>query len=831
MNHMGWAAICLGIVVGTAAAKIEAQQPESRGDHGTISGTVLAADVSSPLPLAIVSLVRVDATTSGPAATLEIPGNAETLVTGDDGSYRFTQVKPASYRVHIRRIGYRPSAVDVELRRPTDVSVSIALEVAPVRLLPIEVHATSLDLYGRGNGVDGRDGNGRVEIEHWRQRSFLTSDVRALTHEDVLEAVTVGAADPFRALQRLPGVTTRDNWTAEVWTRGAAWDHTRVYFDGLPLFNPLHAGGVTTAINEDVLGSVVFHPGVRSVSHGEGAAGVIDFTSRPAGGTGDLRGFGTVSLFAQGVTMERRFLDGRLGAVVGGRASLSSTDILNDLPRDYADVAGRADVDLGNDRYLELSGIWERDWIRESLSDGPTDNTAGWGNSAARVTYHMPVPGAYSKHSIGVSQFDQVVRRTEPGLFIEQFDESKPTQADTDSRIRHVTVAGEFGSLIPDETETGWRAGYQVTYHSLSYDGPPPAPYPIQTFASRPVLKEKLTVASLWGETRWKPATRLSLQGGIRVQASGPISGQGRIRLAPQLSGRYAVTERLFLTAGVGRSYQHLQALAPAGLLVGPGLPTSHYWLLAGDSTPAIRSDVATLGAEHWLGYDWLASVNLYARRSSGIALVDPTPGPIPGTPNIVEGTNVARGVETSVRRLAGSFTWSIGYTLGFSDMEAAGLRFPSAADRRHAFDFTSIWRTPLRLFGGSFTFAQGYTFASGAPYTRVHPGNFTCDEEQDRCVPIVPDVLDQPNAVRSEWHLGLDQRLDWDWEFAAWKLGLFFYQRVGLSYSNDLTYTLRRGGGCSRESIDSPFCGPESDQFEPDMTINSLQLGLRVAF
>ncbi len=831
MNRVGRAATYFTLVAGTAAAELEAQQREPNRDGGTISGTVLAADASSPLPLALVSLIRLDAVSSLSPATLAIPGGTATLVTGDDGSYRFTRIQPASYRLHIRRIGYRPASVDVELKRPTSVNVSAVLEVAPVRLRLLEVRATSLDLYGRGNGGEHGTGNGRVEAERWRQRSFLTSDVRALTHEDVLEAVTVGAADPFRALQRLPGVTTRDNWTAEVWTRGASWDHTRVYFDGLPLFNPLHAGGVTTAINEDVLGSVVFHPGVRSVSLGEGAAGVINFTSRPAGGTGDLRGFGTVSLFAQGLTVERRFLDGRVGALLGGRTSSAGADILDDLPRDYADVAGRFDVDLGNDRYLEVSGIWERDWIKESLDEGPTDNRGGWGNTAVRLTYDVPLPRVYSRHSLGASQFELVVRRTEPGPFIQQFDEHNPTQPDTDGRIRYVTVAGEFGSLIPDETETGWRAGYQLSHHWLSYDGPPPAPYPIQTFDSRPTLSEQLTVASLWGESRWKPARQLSLQGGIRIQALAAIADQGRIRLAPQVSGRYAVAEGFNLTAGVGRSYQYLQALAPAGLLIGPGLPMSHYWLLAGESTPAIRSDVASLGAECWLSHDWLASLNLYARRTSGIALVDPTPGPVPGTPKIVEGQNFARGVETSVRRLAGGFTWSVGYTLSFSDMAAAGMRFPAGADRRHAFDFTSNWRMPLRLLGGSFTFAQAYTFASGAPYTRLHPGTFTCDAERDLCVPIVPDVLDEPNAARSKWHLALDQRLDWDWRFSAWRLGFFFYNRVGLSYSNDITYTVRRDGGCRRASADSPFCTPAHDQFEPDMSVRSIQLGLRVAF
>jgi hypothetical protein len=91
--------------------------------------------------------------------------------------------------------------------------------------------------------------------------------------------------------------------------------------------------------------------------------------------------------------------------------------------------------------------------------------------------------------------------------------------------------------------------------------------------------------------------------------------------------------------------------------------------------------------------------------------------------------------------------------------------------------------------------------------------------------------VLDAPNAERSQWHLSLEQRLDWDRPFSAWRLGFFFYNMVGLSYANDLTYTLIRGGGCRRERLDAPFCSAERDQFEPDMYVRGVKLGLKVAF
>src|SRR5207247_2600455 len=109
----------------------------------------------------------------------------------------------------------------------------------------------------------------RVDMERDRQRRYLASDVRGLTAADLLEAQTVGEPDVLRALQRFPGVTTRDDFTAQLWTRGARWSDTRVYYDGLPLFNPVHAAGAISAVQPEAIGAAYFHPGVRSAALGE----------------------------------------------------------------------------------------------------------------------------------------------------------------------------------------------------------------------------------------------------------------------------------------------------------------------------------------------------------------------------------------------------------------------------------------------------------------------------------------------------------------------------------------------------------------------------------
>src|SRR5207245_6958546 len=115
-----------------------------------------------------------------------------------------------------------------------------------------------------------------------RRGRFLASDTRALTGADLTEAVTLGETDPFRALQRLPGVATRDDFTAELWTRGGRWTDTRVTFDGLPLFSPVHVAGVFAGVDPDPVGSACVYPAVRPAASGGGGAATLVMTAGPA---------------------------------------------------------------------------------------------------------------------------------------------------------------------------------------------------------------------------------------------------------------------------------------------------------------------------------------------------------------------------------------------------------------------------------------------------------------------------------------------------------------------------------------------------------------------
>src|SRR5262249_3770701 len=135
------------------------------------------------------------------------------------------------------RVGYVAASVDIKLAESKSSPVSVGLVVVPVRLRAMEIRAT--DSTPPNARLGGTPEGDRIAEARARQKAFLSTDARELTTADVVEGATLGGSDVFRALERLPGVTQLDDWSAKLWVRGSRWDQSRVYYDDLPLFDPL----------------------------------------------------------------------------------------------------------------------------------------------------------------------------------------------------------------------------------------------------------------------------------------------------------------------------------------------------------------------------------------------------------------------------------------------------------------------------------------------------------------------------------------------------------------------------------------------------------------
>jgi hypothetical protein len=790
--------------------QVDAEPADGRG-RGGISGAVLDAGSGAPLEGATVLLQPevIGAFPAGPASGSPFAAAVRAVLSDRAGGYRFDDLPAGMYRIYVTRFGYRPYSVVVELRGAASSPVGIGLAAEPIPLQPVVSTGHSRGLYesARTSGPDLD--MARLVAAEQRRRKFLTTDSRELTHADVIEAVTLGEPDVLRALQRLPGVSTRSDYTAELWTRGAPWSHTRVYFDGIPLFNPLHALGIVSGIGSNAIGAVWFHPGTRPASMGEGAAGVIDLQSRRASGAGELNVNGDLSLVSAGLALDQRVLDGRAGWMLAGRRTY--IDWLSGLarhagnqddgsfPYGFSEVTGRVDAWVGERSVIEASWLWERDYLTSTREADPLDLRADWGNTAGRVSFTTRAGGLNIRHTVAASAHDSQVL---PDAWREAWrDNQVPSSAFawrlSESGVAYTAVSGTVWPEPATLAGPRWSAGYAFERHTADYTGPQVLPVPRQGGVAPPALETgsglnggmgmrwsaALPMAVAWGEHTLEPVDGLGVRVGVRVEASEPLANMGPVRFAPRLSARYAVSSEVALSAGLARVFQYTQALGPGGVHIA-SLISTDAWLVAGPYVPAISSDIATAGLEAWLAPGRVFTMNVSARHAAGLAVSDPRPGRIFTRPMFVHGENRAYGLELSARQITGTVTGAVSYTLSKSEMAASGLRYPAAADRRHVLSTTAMLRLASALRVGA-----AYTAATGVPFTRAVGTVEECANEPG-CDPQQLPWMGEPHESRAPTFASLDLLFDWSRRVGSVEIGAYAQLRNALGRENATVYT-----------------------------------------
>lgn len=782
-----------------------------------IHGVVVDAQSGDPIEGASIGLEPVP---SGalPSDQPGVPGfipMTRAFSTGPDGRYRFSGLSRGTYRLRVVRLGYRSATLDIHYDAPADPRVSVGLEIHPIELEGLDLASTSDVRTGLGAAPFG-DAS-RVTQHRMRQVRFVQGDVQEITPADVADAVTLGETDLLRALQRLPGVVADDDWSAEPWTRGSRWDETRIYLDGLPLYDPLHFGGAFTSMSPDLVGGMTFFPGVRPASAPAASAGLVDLRTRSAAGSERLDALAQVSLLSGRIAIDRPTGPGS-GITFSGRRTYVDEITRGEpvdrdrIPYRFTDLGGRWDQGLGKRFRLELSAVRAEDRVLGDVPHAVKGARGQWGNDMIRGTLQMDRWAHRFRLTTGGSRYNAHLEATE-------FDPDREdlSDASTAAPLRNAIATDVTELTVAPLTDGGnpprWEAGWRATSTSVSYDGPAALPFPGGSGAGTLRFDTNRTVEALWGTLRETPRPDVDVTLGLRLESSGD---GGPVLVSPRLAAVWKTTPDLRVSAALGRHYQFEQAVAGAGFSAGPGLVPTHLWLSASDGVPAIRSDLATLGAEMWLRDGVLAAATLYHRRSTGHVNPLPESGVVRAYP-VVEGdalgagwgtaSGTATGIELGVRRLTGRWTGSVSYGLSRARRKAGQQSYRGPGDRTHALDASIMVRATSKIRAGA-TLAA----ATGVPFTRFF--SFRCPEDP-LCPPFQADappvigVSQLAGGERAPTYTSLDVHVQREGRLFGLPFGVFVQVRNVLGRDNVSTYL-----GSAPRCTGSPQCTP-ADSFE----------------
>ncbi|MEM7414895.1 MAG: carboxypeptidase-like regulatory domain-containing protein [Gemmatimonadota bacterium] len=714
-------------------------------------------DVRSRSPLS-ASTVLLRQLSASPDSQAVLPEVLARVVTDDVGGYHFSGLATGLYRVTVERLGYHPAAVEVHLRGSGSSRVTLALDVAPIELRPLSVSVT-------GQLLGGSVGPAAVVAAPEVRSPPIETAVGShhFAARDARWALAFGEADVLRAVQRLPGATTRDEWTAEVWTRGGAASHTRVLYDGLPLFRPVQAAGFLSGADALSLDGVSYYPGARGLDRGGGVVGVVELTSRRA--TEGRRFTAFLSPASTGLSAQGRFWDGRAGYTVAGRRSwldvaswlLGDRGSESSLPFGFMmeTTSGRADYVLSEESSVAISWLTARDRLDGSIPAEVHQSTGEWVNDLTKVEWVRRSGRLRLFTELGRSRY-----RANAGP-----DLSEPACSDCPDIVRLEPLGVDLDRVLLRVSLSPWAGG--------------PRSWLVGVGASRTTLAQTgAAVASAGGGPESSAADqvdawarrrlgsdRWGAEVGARASVSSSEGGGPQVRWAPSVSMTGRVSESLRISVVGQRTLTHTQSVGPSGSTFGPGFYPGESWVLGGVRSGPAVTDVVEARAQLRLSESWDAVSAAWLRRSHGVLERRMVPGrfaasePALGSTRsvVLEHRIDAKGSEVTIRR-GGPHRWTGfgSYSWTRADARSALGSGPATTERRHIVDVSVRTRWSERVRS-----VLAFHGASGFPLSRVFDGQ--------------SEVVQTSLVATGPAYASLDVGLDWvrPGESISWRVAL----------------------------------------------------------
>jgi hypothetical protein len=666
--------LTLAIVAALAAASNAHAQASTRG---AIEGTVLDSATGEARPNVAVTL----------------DGTGRGILTDAAGHFMLADLAPGAYTLRTGLLGTHSVERVVDVRAGATTTLLLHIASAPVTLGAVRARARSPE----------------------RDRFDMSPSVGviSLTPSSVKNIPVLGEPDVLRAVQLLPGVNARNDFSSGYNVRGGESDQNLILLDGYPIYNPFHLGGLFSTFLDETVGSIDLLTGGFGAAYGSRLSSILDVKTADPDRTG-IHGSLGISVISSSLSIGSTSADMRSSWTISGRRTYADKLVAavtdRTFPYHFSDAQfhgvralGKGNLRLEGTAYAG-SDVLEGDFLTasDSASSGGGGGTFifGWANQLVGATLRdvwrdnarLPLLG--SADSVGAEQHVSFTR------FATGLDLASGALSLTNS-VHELRIAG---NIHWNRGAHERKLGYEASGYAIHYD--------VRSTVSEADLfgiAQHPTASAIYYQEQWKPSKRLIAEAGLRAEH---FSGNDWTGLSPRVALKYFVTPDLALSVAAGNYAQWLHSLNREDIPV----RIFDFWVASDEFAQVSRAQHYVLGLEKWVSPLRFARVEAWLKRYEHVLEQNPSDDPGIRGDEFNDTQGVSYGFDVLLRQLeVGPFGGWLAYTYGVSSRQRDSISYWPGHDRRHNLNLVGTWKP-----GERYIFSARLGLASGTPYTDI---------------------------------------------------------------------------------------------------------------
>ena len=646
----------------------------------------------------------VDSLSLTPLRDVEImvEGTQKGASTDKNGYFNLALVR-GNYVLSIRMVGFKTLKSMVEIRQDSITHRTFVLSPRPYTMAPLTV------------------------TDHEIKYSVLDVDISPKLIE---EFPALGESDVFHVVRALPAVTSAFDYGSQIYIRGSRFDQTLVTFNGLPIYNPYHMGGLFGVFDADATDKVAFSPDGNFIEQSERLSGRVNIIPKDGSDRQTKISLGLLSSKAQHgdtITNVSFFVSAR-------RTYMDFLSRLDDTPGyGFYDFSVNLKYRLGNAHTLNLFSFYSRDFFQDiyDIKEVTKANNEDpyWGNNVSGIRWNWARDGnifieATLGHSgsLARTRADQVDVRN-------SYNEYLAGGKLLLSFKNHVFKTGlDFKSI---RYAYRWNIG---AFTSLeNYIGPPQFVF----FDNAPSVFQYLNNSlrtSLFIHDDINLLERFTLGAGVRLSWDNLTGG---VYLLPSFKIAYQHSSKLSFSAALSSHIQYDYTLKriKRGFFFAP----FSIYFPTNKKQPPLQGSNLTFGVDFDSGYWGNVNAELYYKRMRNVPAVDLYTGRIETL------KNDAYGFELLYRKNMDFLSMLASYAYSRSIIIDGQKSYLSGFDRSHALKLFTSYE-----LGHNWQLSAYYTYQSGLPYSPLS-GRFIGAGSTERDGVYISTIADPRTFIGSE--------------------------------------------------------------------------------